>query len=185
MGRPIKTAGFCWPTTLNHLLIRRRRAHQGVGASVGRRRAGRGRLKWGILPTLPQTPRGDRPEHLDDGAAYRRIGRRRAASRRRKFCAFTAPHRLPPSRPGRGIVCYVSASRGRLEASTVAVRSLGGVRQRPRGDRFASGFPAPDPRQPVRTRRQRLPTGYDTGALPCLHVVGDAGEQPAQFDSGR
>jgi hypothetical protein len=38
---------------------------------------------------------------------------------------------------------------------------------------------------PGRTRRQRLPTGDDARALSCLHVVRDAGEQPAQLDCGR
>jgi hypothetical protein len=30
-----------------------------------------------------------------------------------------------------------------------------------------------------------LGAGDGPGALPCLGVVGDAGEQPAQFDRGR
>ena len=46
-------------------------------------------------------------------------------------------------------------------------------------------LPAPAPRQPGRSRRQRHPSGNDACALLRLRVVGDAGEQPAQLDSSR
>ena len=58
---------------------------------------------------------------------------------------------------------------------------LTGRRRASRGT--ASGLPAPE--SPWGAWRQRLPTGDDTRALSRLHVVRDAGKQPAQLDGGR
>ena len=46
-------------------------------------------------------------------------------------------------------------------------------------------LPAPALQPPGRTRRQRLPSSYHARALSRLHVVCNAGKQPAQFDRGR
>ena len=59
------------------------------------------------------------------------------------------------------------------------------------GDRWAgrsacSGLLAtPLAQPPGRAWRQRLPARYDARTLPRLHVVRDAGKQPAQLDRGR
>ena len=144
---------------------------------------GRGQVPLGAFAMRPRGPlrftpsigldRSDRPEHLDDGAAYRRIGRRRAASRRATHAlAANAPDRADRTR--RALNTFYGQPW--LVVGLWRSRSgpLGAFRHAPLGGRFASGLLAPDPRQPVRTRRQRLPPGYDTGAFPRLHVVGDA-----------
>ena len=58
---------------------------------------------------------------------------------------------------------------------------------RRRGGRSAcSGlFATPLAQPPGRAWRQRLPARYDARTLPRLHVVRDAGKQPAQLDRGR
>ena len=59
--------------------------------------------------------------------------------------------------------------------------------QSPPGGRSAcSGlFATPLAQPPGRAWWQRLPARYDGRALPRLHVVRDAGKQPAQLDRGR
>jgi hypothetical protein len=59
--------------------------------------------------------------------------------------------------------------------------------QSPPGGRSAcSGlFATPLAQPPGRAWWQRLPARYDARALPRLHVVRDAGKQPAQLDRGR
>jgi hypothetical protein len=55
-----------------------------------------------------------------------------------------------------------------------------------RGRSPCSGLPVtPLAQPPGRTWRQRLPARYGARALPRLHVVRDAGKQPAQLDRGR
>ena len=100
--------------------------------------------QWHVASGCPSIglDRSDRPEHLRDGAAHRRIGR---ASAWQVAVEILRIYRtaLPPSRPVRRIVCYVSAGRDRLEASTVAVRSPVPIPRCVAGDRFAcSGLPA-------------------------------------------
>jgi hypothetical protein len=53
------------------------------------------------------------------------------------------------------------------------------------GSGLDAGTAAPRTQPPDRLHRQRLPPGYGPCALARLHVVRDAGEQPAQLDRGR
>ena len=80
--------------------------------------------------------------------------------------------------------CYRSGtfpvSRNPLEAPPVARGPI------PRLPIACSGLPATPPAQPSgRTWRQRLPARYDARTLPRLHVVRNAGKQPAQLNRGR
>jgi hypothetical protein len=80
---------------------------------------------------------------------------------------------------------YAPGSRGREENQRSRL-GPGGTQPGPREtDPLLFRLPAPAFQPPGRTRRQRLPSSYHARALSRLHVIRDAGEQPAQLDGGR
>jgi len=78
------------------------------------------------------------------------------------------------------------SARNPLAAPPAANGQIARFQSPPGGRSACSGlFATPLAQPPGRAWRQRLPARYDARALPRLHVVRDAGKQPAQLDRGR
>jgi hypothetical protein len=106
---------------------------------------------------------------------------------RHEPCPLDAVAMAAPAAPPVGWICrlWEGPFRLRVPNADAVMRSASrNPLAAPSPSERRSGPPLPA--QPSgRTWRQRLPARYDARTLPRLHVVRDAGKQPAQLNRGR